>query len=280
MLTGLALLTVALTQCGPKSDLEADKAAVRSLVTGSAWFDASTTTDTTRDTTGLGLDPDTVLVWWRGAQTHNQPTVEVSISGDSGFVDWSRNNFGDLNLLLKAPDTSWQLWVKKVFETAQLRGVFLRSGNSDDSLRGWQLKGISLARGRSDSTHTVTIDSVRIMSVSQPNLVIVDPLNTYYRLDSLPFFAPGEQVTITVYTNVPDGNVFLQTFEYWGIIPIWIRLPFRNDGNGVYVGSWPAQRIPAPRFAIFDVMDHRTLYTPDYGYDFSGWLFPYRIKAP
>ncbi|MDH5186499.1 MAG: hypothetical protein OEW70_05480, partial [candidate division WOR-3 bacterium] len=65
----------------------------------------------------------------------------------------------------------------------------------------------------------------------------------------------------------------------FAIIP-YVRLPFNYIGNGVYTGTWNTQIVEFPRFAIFDLMNHKTLFTPPdvYGYDFCGWLFPYQIK--
>lgn len=276
---GLVLLVILSIQCKKEQDVEADKEAVRQAVLNDdTWFDCSTTTDSTVDTSKVRLGTDSLLIWWRGVQTHSEPTVDIQVVGDSALVDWSRHNFGDLNLLIKVPDTSWQLWVKKVYETARVRGVFRRAGDTNDSLRGWRLQEISLASGISDSVNAVKIDSMRIQSQSIPNMLIIDPLNSYYRIDSLPRFGSAEPVTITLYTNAVEGKAFLHTFIL-SIFP-YVRLPFNHIGNGVYTGTWYTQLIEFPRFAIFDLMNYKTLFTPpeDYGYDFCGWLFPYQIK--
>jgi hypothetical protein len=276
VIAGIALLIILAAQCKKKQDVAADKAAVEHIVVNDkTWFNSSTTTDSTNDTTYVQLTPDTVLFWWRGTQTHDTAVLDVQVVGDSAYVGWSRHNAGDLNLLIKVPDTSWQLWVKKVVETARVSGIFTRTGASDDSNRGWSLKRISLATGASDSVNTVRIDSLRIQSETNPNLLIVDPLHKYFRLDSLTRFTSGELVSLTLYTNATDGNAFLHTFIF--TFPWYIRVQFAHQGNGVYTGAWHAQIIEFPRFCIFDVMDHRTLFTPTYGYDFAGWLFPYRI---
>jgi hypothetical protein len=278
---GLVLLVILCMQCKKEEqDVEADKEAVRQAVLNdNNWFDCSTTTDSTPDTSKVKIGTDTLLWWWRGVQTHSEPTVDIQIVGDSAMVDWSRHNYGDLNLLIKVPDTTWQLWVKKVYETARVRGVFRRAGDTNDSLRGWRLQKISLATGISDSINAVKIDSMRIQSQSIPNMLIIDPLNSYYRIDSLPRFRSAEQVTLTLYTtNAADGDAFLHTFIF--IWPWYIRVKFNNLGNGVYTGTWNTQLIEFPRFAIFDLINHQTLFTPSttFGYDFNGWLFPYQIK--
>jgi hypothetical protein len=170
----------------------------------------------------------------------------------------------------------WVLWDKNLAETAEVRATFLRTGTVDDEHRGWQLHTISLAYGASDSVNTVRIDSVRINCLSYPDLLIADPLNTYYDVEDLLTFQSLEDVTVTLYTNVVDGNAFLHTFILaW---PYYVRLPFANMGNGVYQGTWNAQIIAVPRFAIFDLLSHSTIYTETDPYDFNGWLLPYTIS--
>ena len=255
-----------------RADPEADKASIQGIVErDSVWFDGSTTVDSTG---GGYIDGDTAVIWWRSAQTHDEPDIEISLVGDSAWVEWSRHNFGDFYTLAKPPDTTWLLWSKKVVETARLRGVFTRVGEETEDDRGWELTGLSLASGRSDSAQSAFIDSLRIESATAGNVLIIDPLNTYYSLASLIWFTPGEAVTVTLYTNIEDGDAFLHTWAFW-----YRRLPFTNTGGGVFTGTWNAQLLPFPRFAIFDLVTHGTIYEPGQPYDFCGWLFPYTIRT-
>ena len=93
--------------------------------------------------------------------------------------------------------------------------------------------------------------------------------------DSLIAFTPGEQLTFTLYTNATDGYAWLHAF--WGVL--LVRLPFQNQGNGVYTGTWNAEIIPGFRSAIFDLMTKDTLMDPTAPYDQNGWLLPYTIKT-
>ncbi|MEO0226325.1 MAG: hypothetical protein ABIL05_05180, partial [candidate division WOR-3 bacterium] len=229
-LLAVVFLSILSLRC-PKQDIEADKGAIQSLIqSDTIWFGASTKVDSTSRVSIFG--PETTIVWWRGAQTHNQPTIQIEVVGDSAWVSWSRANFGNLYTLAKwDTNTTWVLWTKKVAETAQIRATFLRTGDTGDDNRGWQLHTISLAYGKSDSVNTVRIDSLRIKSSRYPDLVIRDPLNSYYRIDSLLAFKPGEPVTLTLYTNVIGGHAFLHTFIF--VFPWYIRVNFIDKGNGV-----------------------------------------------
>lgn len=273
---GIAILALVMVfvYCG-KSDEELDQEMIESIImTDTIWFNPNTEVDSTSGAYFIGRD--TSIVWWRGPQTHSEPIIEIHIVGDSAWVSWQRSNAGNFYSLAQCDTLPWVLWTKPLFETAHLRATFLRTGRTDDENRGWSLNSISLAYGVSDSVNTVRIDSLRINSSQYSDLVITEPLNTFYLIDNLVTFEPGEPVTLTLYTNVIDGHAFLHTFILaW---PYYVRLNFTHEGNGVYQGTWNAQLIAVPRFAIFDLLSHSTLYTSEGDYDFNGWLLPYNIS--
>jgi hypothetical protein len=263
------ILAVIASQCAK----ETDEDAIMDLIDAdTVWFNPNTEVDSTSD----DKDQDTVVIWWRGQQTHDDPIIDIQIVEDSAWVSYSRGNFGYFYSLAQIDTMPWVLWTKTLEETAEIRATFLRTGSEDDEYRGWTLNTISLAYGVSDTLNTVMIDSIRISSLSYPDLLITDPLNTYYDIEDLITFQALEDVTVTLYTNVADGHAFLHTFIV--APPYYVRLPFNNMGNGVYEGTWNAQLIAIPRYAIFDLMPHSTIYTPDGPYDFNGWLLPYNIE--
>jgi hypothetical protein len=269
VLAGLSIISC------KKQDVAADKAAIMALVEkDTVHFNTGTTHDST--TGGYFAAGDTQVLWWRGPQTHDSAVITVEVKGDSAWVNWSRHNFGQFHILVQPPDTSLLLWNKNLVETARLCAIFRREGREADNDRGWRLKKISLALASSDSANTVRIDSIRMHS-SLRDLLIRDPLNTFFPVDSLFSFTPGEEVTITLYTNAEEGLAFLHTFIL--VFPFYVRVPFDYQGNGVFQGTWHAQVVPSFRFAIFDLLHRSTIYAPDAPYDFNGWLFPYQIKT-
>jgi hypothetical protein len=270
--TGLALVIGTLVVSCVKSDPEADKTAIRGLVEeDTVHFRGGTAGDSTEN--GSLLDDTTVGLWWRGPQTHDpQATIEVGVSGDSAWVGWHQSNYGDFIHWAKTSDTTSTKWTKELVERVQINAIFRREAEETAEDRGWVFKRISLASGRSDTANTVRIDSLRIQS-SLRDVMIRNPLETYYRLDSLVTFTPLEQLTLTLYTNVPEGRAFLHAFWLW----LLVRAPFENQGDGVYVGTWNAQLLPGFRFAIFDLITESTLLDPTAPYDYCGWLFPYDV---
>ncbi|MDH4209934.1 MAG: hypothetical protein OEV79_00580 [candidate division WOR-3 bacterium] len=262
------VMAVVISQCSKETD---EDAIMNLIEEDTIWFNPNSEVDSTS-----GGDRDTLVIWWRGAQTHDDPIIEIQITGDSAWVSYSRGNFGHFYSLAKIDTMPWVLWDKNLSETAQVRAVFMRTGEESDENRGWELDKISLAFGQSNTVSTVAIDSLRVTTMTEAvDVLITDPLNTYFALDELITFQSGEQVTLTLYTNVEDGHAFLHTFILaW---PFYVRLPFTNMGGGVYQGTWNAQLVAIPRFAIFDLISHSTIFTEEGPYDFNGWLLPYMI---
>lgn len=257
-----------------QQDIDKDKAAVRALVEGdTTHFKAGTSGDSTEN--GLAADDTTMGIWWRGPQTHDSAaTIEVQVEGDSAWVAWHQHNYGEIYHWIKIATDTAVKWTKPLQEAVQLNAVYKREGKDTDTDRGWKLRKISLANGESETTNTVRIDSLKIHS-SLRDIMIVGPLETYYHLDSLVTFTPGEQLDITLYTNAVDGYAWLHAFWGW----LFVRSPFQSQGDGVYTGTWNAQIIPGLRFAIFDLITKNTLMDHDAPYDYSGWLLPYMIKT-
>lgn len=271
----IALLGFGIFGC-KKPDVAADKAAIMALVEkDTVHFAAGTSHDSTTGGNYLTAS-DTLVFWWRAPQTHDTAVINVEVKGDSAWVSWSRHNFGKFHILIKPPDTSLLLWNKNLVETVRLCAILKREGRESDADRGWRLKKISLATGVSDSVNTVRIDSIRLKS-SLRELLITDPLSTFFPIDNLFSFTPGEEVTVALYTNATEGLAFLHTFILaW---PFYVRVPFNYMGDGVFQGTWHAQLVPSFRFAIFDLLTRSTIYSPDAPYDFNGWLFCYQVKT-
>lgn len=271
---GLMLAAAAFVASCGRNQLEKDKAAIRGLVgRDTTYFKGSTAGG--QDTTYYPLDDTMLGLWWRGPQTHDSAAgLEVQVVGDSAWVGWSQHNYGQIIHWVRTSDTTAEKWVKPLQEKVRLNAVLWRPGQVSETDRGWRLRKISLVMGQSDTVNTVRIDSMKIHSQLR-DILIVDPLNTYYLTDSLVSFTPGERLTLTLYTNATEGYAWLHAF--WGVL--FIRVPFEDLGNGVFQGTWNAQYWPGFRFAIFDLMTRSTLLNKTAPYDFSGWLFPYLIKS-
>jgi len=263
--------------CQKATPEEKDKEAIMTLIQqDSVWFNVNTEVDSTGEETLLLSEDSVTIIWWRSKQTHPDTNINITVENDSAYVEWERTNVGKLNIwAYTVSDSSWHFWQKDVNETARLNAIFLRTGDVSDENRGWELKKISCAWGQSNEQSTVFIDSVKIESESNPSLVIKDPLSTFYDVDSLVTFKPAEEVKITLYTHGSESRAFLHTFIL--VWPFYVRTRFTPKEEGVHEGTWHAQLIEFPRYAIFDLLNYNTLYTEEGKYDFNGWLLPYTI---
>ncbi len=263
-------------------EADLDEQAIVDMMGGSEWFDLTghfegTPVDDSgsTDTTYFVKDSIVPILWGRRITGHPNSEVGITITGDSAFVSFTIHTVGTLNILGWDPDTGWVGLQKPLDETSQLSAVYKRTGTATDVHRGWELTDISGAEGASDSVCTVRIDSVRIQSTSYQDTVLTDPLDII-PIENTMTFTPGEQVTLTVYTNDSTLRLFLHVFVHWW--PWHVRVPFANVGNGSYTGIWHAQLVPAVRFAVFDALQYETLHDDAYPYDFNGWLFPYVVS--
>ncbi len=271
--------------CSKREDSETlDETAIAELMESEGLFDMTahfegTAVDDsgTTDTTAAAKDSIVPFLWGRKVIGHPEVTVELSIVSDSAFASYSVHTVGSLNILGWNPDTGWVGIQKPFSETSEFFAIFKRTRPIGAPHRGWALTDISGAEGISDSVNTVRIDSVRIQSTSYPDTLLTDPLDIFALADVMTFTS-GEQVILTTYTNDPSLRVFLHVFmNLW---PWHIRVPFVNEGDGSYTGTWNAQLIPAVRFAVFDCLQYETLHDDAHPYDFNGWLFAYLVVAP
>lgn len=283
----LAVL-IALPGCSKKSsnpEQLTDREAIEDLASGSDWFkltnhfegEAVSDSGDTSTTAGKVLCDTLTVLWGRKITGHPDPQVTIEITGDSAFVSWEINTVGYFHIVKWVSDSGRWVHIKKpLSETANLYAIFKRRGAVNLPHRGWELAKISGAEGVSDSMCTVEILSVNIQSNSY-DTTITDPLELFDIRDVFTF-QTEEEVKLTVETNGESAKPFLHIFtHHW---PWHFRIPFQKEEGGTFIGTWRVQRIPAVRFAVFDLLHHDTIYDDNYPYDFNGWLFPYMTKSP
>jgi hypothetical protein len=219
--------------------------------------------------------------WWRTPLSIEKTVnVEITPAADSlaavAEVTVSFDVEGILHLIA-APDDSTRVQYEKAFDDASIRYAVYekRPGprpNVESRRRGWVLTEISGASIASDNS------TRRILSVTAAgangSYTFTDPLDLLHVGTELPFFAPGEDVTITVVTGDATDRVFLHAHEH--------RFEFTNNGDGSYVGTWHVKRgngAPLRAFGV-DVLSAGTLGDDVAPYDSRGWILPYRVVRP
>jgi len=284
--------------CGKENpgEVETDETAIRDFVANDTlWFNTTrhyegeAKNDSGGTSGGMGMGSGEVgilgeidpLLWGRQILGHPNPQITVEVNGDSAYVAWEIHSTGYFNIYAWDPDSgqsgNWVIVKKELNETARISAIFKRTGNQGDPYRGWDLYAISGAWGTSEpeAQRTVNIDSLRIQCTTYTDTVFDTPLGITPILQTLTF-APGETITLTIYSNVPDARVFLHIFR--NVWPYHIRVPFTfNNSNGTYNGTWNAELVPAVRLAVFDMLNKNTLEDDEYRYDSNGWLFFYLV---
>ncbi|HIE05549.1 MAG TPA: hypothetical protein EYP58_01980 [bacterium (Candidatus Stahlbacteria)] len=276
----LFLIPALFLVCTNKLELDEDAlkdyiGADTALFNTNVHFEGQAVSDSGDTTVSPPRDTINTVLWGREITSHPLPDIQIEITGDSAYVVFTGHNLGKFDILHMLPDSTYQLLKKDLSETFEIRAIFKRIGDTNDDYRGWRLTNISGSIGSSDSVLTVTIDSVRIQtSVTMIDTLIRDPM-TIIDTANVMIFKPLEEVTLTIYTNSSNAKLFLHTFVL--VWPFHIRVPFTNNGDGSYTGTWNVQLIPSLRFAIFDMLHWNTLYDEIYEYDFKGWFIPYII---
>ncbi len=223
-------------------------------------------------------------LWWRKVTAKTRQHV-ITVVGDSAYVERTIHRTGLFRIIGKlAADSTLFNGCKPLGDSAKMRAIFKRTGDNAANDRGWRLRKLSGAIGWSDNfpndsiVHTVRIDSMRIQSTSYLDTMLKNPLETLFNKENEMTFATGENVTVTLYTNVIDGEAYLHVFKNpW---PHHDRVLMQNNGDGTYTNAtpWYVQMTPGVRFALFDLMKYGTIHDTVYPYDFDGWLYPYLVK--
>ncbi|MDD2889135.1 MAG: hypothetical protein PHE49_00660 [bacterium] len=288
---GLSLVFVlGVIGCGkekPVDETAADRQAVEDMVRASEWFQSNEAqTDTTKPPTKKSKGNNIIgdPLWVRAvADTGNHLDINVSITGDSAYVEWTLDKEG-LFWILGAQeaagdsglDTTLFFAPKPLSETSKMYGIYKRTGARTSTHRGWALRKISGVSGYSNVQHTVRIDSMRIQCKTYPDTVLTNPSGYLFDMENALNFAPAESVTITLYTNTSNAEAYLHLWPEW-----LVRIPMKNNGDGTFTNEqkWCIPFLPQmTRFAWFDLIGKNTIHDTEYGYDYDGWLYPYLNK--
>jgi len=268
--------------CGKEKPVVTDEEALQTILDSDDYFNLTRNDDTDSAATG---SKDSLIgnpFWWRKVTAKTRQRV-ITVVGDSAYVVRTIHRTGLFRTIGRVVDdstgdTTWFDGKKPLGDTIRMKAIFKRTGDNAANDRGWRLKKLSGAIGWSDSVHTVRIDSMRIQSTTYPDTMLENPLESLFNKENTMTFKPAEDVTVTLYTNVTDGEAYLHVFKApW---PYHYRILMASNGDGSYKNAtpWHVQMIPGVRFAFFDLMKFGTIHDTVYPYDFDGWLYPYLVK--
>ena len=269
----------------PETDLEA----IQWLIQENPAYYNTQTHYGEEDTTSVGgpRSPIVTYFWYRDIDPYPSISVNIDIFEDSAYVVWTGEFDGIFNLWASEsfpPDTIYH-YTKDYTDFGERHAVFKRLFlPEEDPLlrRGWRLTDISGAESISQ-VNTVRVDSVRLNSVSYPNKLFTDPL-ALFDIDDIVTLTPGEECSLTVYTNSDPVNVDHVFLHSWRDDIEHHRHPFDHIGNGIFSGVWIAPTnapnvIEVIHHSAFDMISYETLEDDTLSYNSNAWLFPYRVVS-
>ncbi len=216
--------------------------------------------------------------WWRQPTSVDEIDITMNIDtlNDSAYVIVSGEVSGIFHIYeydTIPPDTIAH-YMKSMKDNITRFAIFKHYADSI-GYRGWRLEKISGAKITS-YPNTVGIDSIRIECESYPNTVIGDPLALVDK-EAILSFAPGEEVSLTIYSDDNVYAFFHARGHHFGYCRWW-RWEFDEAGSGAWSGAWQTPEMPGVRMVAFDILHKNTLDDHEYQYDSNVWVFPYRIE--
>jgi hypothetical protein len=261
---------------GPATDQEALTQAVgddQDLEGMDAWTD---------DSDGSLDEAITPLRWTRVGHRSN-PSYQVEIQGDT-LATITRTIYfnGQLRILT---DTTGGV---RTFVTKEMHNVLVRKlharrigrpGNRRENWRVWEITP-EVMRSSAPDTSTVWPVRVEIFRRGEDGMdsvtTFTDPLNTYYRRDTLPVVYEGDSIVVRAWPNLDAESIVavLHPRVYRnGPHP---RILMTND-NGVFAASSIVGSRVGVHAAGVDFINRAALYDSEARYDAGGWALAYRV---
>jgi hypothetical protein len=214
------------------------------------------------------------------------------------------------HFVIKSMDSTYN-WIrvaKKMGHEFKRMAHFVKRGREGEDLRKrWRLKEFSMVLGQSlgvvDSNIVRnTVDISKIIIETDTTVEIENPLEHMQTRKNIMTFAPGTEVTVTVFVEnssenaiqVPAGKgtelvrLHFARHRRWrdnrfykhGIRHLkWTK---EENGQNVYQGTWTVKNRFRVHHAAIDVIDNGTIFDDDiemYPYNSVTWSTPYLIRA-
>jgi|Deesub1362B_J571_1020462.scaffolds.fasta_scaffold00021_81 hypothetical protein len=258
-----------------KEEKYTDEDAILEIVKGSPLFNQSVPTG--QDSAFISLqDTLSPLFWGREINNLPAPKVDIYITGDSAFVDYTGYDEGILHLWAWNYDSSKIKYYQKDFaDISYIKGAFKRTGSPDDPRRGWELWSITGIHTLSRyNTTDFKIDSIKV-KIGNNTVTVTDPLS-FHKLSEIDTIQKYDTVGITVYVNQPVDYPY---FHILGPDNKHYRLIMNEVFPGVYEKNIvDSSDVTGYHWAIVDILGDETLGTSEGVYKAELWFYLYYKK--
>jgi hypothetical protein len=245
-----------------------------------------------------GQDVDTVLspVSWARIGTLSDVNTDVQFQGDSLATITLTSTFdGKFEVVNsdKVPADSRKV-IKPMFNTIvrKMHAVRPISLDAPDPSRQWRVTEVTpfVMMSSDQSPNTVMPTHTRVYARSNGDLTLIadigDPLNTYFKLDSLPSLAAGQDLVVMVTSSLGGATpVVAALHPRTDAVKLAARTPMNDAGalpdqtprDGVYSGVGTAPDQVGEYVATVDLIRVSTIFDSDGPYDSGAWGIPYRV---
>lgn len=216
------------------------------------------------------------LFWGREINNLPAPKVDIYITEDSAFVDYTGYDEGVLHLWAWNADSNKIKYYQKDFaDVSYIKGSFKRIGSPDDPHRGWELWSITgihtLSRYNSPD---FKIDSIKV-KIGNNTVTLTDPLS-FQKLSEIDTVQKYDTVGITVFVNQPVDYPY---FHILGPDNKHYRLIMNEVFPGIYEKNIvDSSDVTGYHWVIVDILGDETLGTSEGVYKTELWFHLYYKK--
>ncbi|MBN1150357.1 hypothetical protein JXA84_03935 [candidate division WOR-3 bacterium] len=285
-LTLLVLLLVSSctkeSSTGPQDPATLDRTAITNLINDEySTLLADASYYGIEDTTGSKgkiFSPINLIHWFRSPSAGVAKDFSIQLVGDTAYVTITFNLSGTLYIYyLKNLEIDS---IQKNFSDDFTRNaVFVRIGQSNETYRGWRLRGISPALVKSPGS-LLSVDSVSIQTTDTTYHFGYNKLRSVWSVDDsfseIPSFRAGDSITMTYYVSGDTADCY---FHFgWKDTHARFLIPadpvFGQFSRLVILPDTIPDRI---NFA-FDAINFSALHTTEGDYFSSAFIIPAKRK--
>jgi hypothetical protein len=265
----------------PAASNETDQTALQALMTEDSDLEGVNAWDGDSTDGGGSLDSAvTPIRWFRRGAIHRS-AVNVEIDGDSIATITRTAAYNGVIRVLVDTAGGTRVWINKDMHNVVTRKAHARRiGHNPRPRENWRIYEVTPEVMLSAAPDSNTVRPVRVKYyVADDSLLtqirdITDPLNTYFRRDSLPEIPRGATLVVQVTPSITDTVAAFLHQHIAGHLP---RLPMAPSDNNTYTVAFSVGLRPGIHFAAPDLISRATLHTSEGGYDAGSWAIPYRV---
>ncbi|HEY3296787.1 MAG TPA: hypothetical protein VGL38_15250 [bacterium] len=290
---GVALGMLVLAGCSkdesnPASSNDTDQSALSALMTDDSDLEAvNSWAGDDGDGGPSPLDSAVTPINWFRTGRRSRANVTVDIQGDTlATITRTATYNGTIRVVIDTAGGVRTVISKPMANTLTRKAHARRVGHGNRPRENWRIYEVTPEVLLSSAPNSNTVRPVHVQFYSAgefvPTLIadITDPLNTWFRRDSLPEIRQGGVLEVSVTPNVTDTVAAFLHPHVWREARMH-RQPMgrATDSSNTYWATFDVGQRLGVHMTAPDLLSRATLYTSDGAYDAGSWAIPYRVVA-